>query len=161
MYLYEFILGNNELGKLLMKVRSECSKSVESKSSLQLSHTNTSCSNPSSTKLIPSNEDVIEFYYTDKPYFEFTPYSRHTVYLDNILWKTLNHYFQAQKFASNNDKRKIADAPTPVRATYLAKNELKQVWFTILFTCMVYLNYLNYILFSYLSFRLLMKKKLL
>ena len=138
-----------------MKVRSECSKAVESRSSLQLSHTNTSCSNPLSTN------DVIKFYDKDKPYFEFTPYSKHTVYLDNILWKTLNHYFQAQKFASNNDKRKIADAPTPVRATYLAKNELKQVWFTILFTCMVYLNYLNYILFSYLSLKLLMKKKLL
>ena len=74
-----------------------------------------------------SNNDVIEFYDKDKPYFEFTPYSEHTVRLDGISWKTLNHYFQAKKFTSNNEKRKIADAPTPDRATYLANNELEKV----------------------------------
>ena len=110
-----------------MKVRSECLKSVESKSSLQPNHTNTSYSHHSSTKVISSNDDVIEFYSEGKPYFEFTPYSKHSVYLDGILWNTLNHYFQAQKFTSNKEKGKIVDATTPMRATYLANIELKKV----------------------------------
>ena len=84
-------------------------------------------SHPSSPKIIPPNDDVIEFYDQDKPYFEFTPYSRHTVHIDGITWKTLTHYFQAQKFSSKNEIRKIADAPTPIRATYLANTELKKV----------------------------------
>ena len=108
---------------MLIKVRSECSKAVESKS-LQPNHISTSL-NPSSPK--PSNDNVIEFYDRDKPYFEFTPYSRHTVYLDGILWRTLNHYFQAQKFTSEKEKKKIADTTTPDRATYMANMELKQV----------------------------------
>ena len=80
-----------------------------------------------SLESIPSKDDVIEFYDKDKQYFEFTPYSRHTIYIDGFTWKTLTHYFQAQKFTSNNKKRQIADAPTPVRATYLANTELKKV----------------------------------
>ena len=110
-----------------MKVRSDCLKSVESKSSLQPNYTNTSYSHHSSTKIISSNYDVIEFYDEAKPYFEFTPYSRHTVYLDDILWKTLNHYFQARKFTSKKEKQRIADTTTPERATYMANMELKQV----------------------------------
>ena len=113
---------------LLMIVRIICLNTVVStKPSLQPNHTNTSYSHPSSPLIAASNNDVIEFYGRDKPYFEFTPYSEHTVCLDDILWKTLNHYFQAQKFNSNNEKRQIADAPTPDRATYLANNELKKV----------------------------------
>ena len=121
-------LGNNKLGVLLMRIRSECLKAVDSKSSLPTNHTNTSYSySPTSPLKCASSPDVIEFYNKDKPYFEFTPYSRHSVFLDDFLWNTLNHYFQAQKFTSNNEKRKIKDAPTADRATYIANNELKWV----------------------------------
>ena len=113
---------------LLMFVRTECLNTVVStKPSLQPNNTNTSYSHPSSPLKATPNNDAIEFYGRDKLYFEFTPYSEHTIYLDDFLWKTLNHYFQAQKFTSNNEKRQIADAPTPDRATYLANNELKKV----------------------------------
>ena len=101
-----------------MRIRSEYLKAVDSKSYLQPNH--------ASIKSTP-NDDVIEFYDKDKPYFEFTPYSDHTVSLDGIVWKTLNYYFRAQKFSSNNEMQKITDAPTPVRATYNANNELKRV----------------------------------
>ena len=107
-----------------MKVRSEYLSGVESKSSLQPSHTSTSYSNNSSLKIISSNEDVIEFHDEDKPYFEFSPHSNHNVYLDGIAWKTLNHYFQAQKFTTKKEKNEIADTPTPDRATYLANKKV-------------------------------------
>ena len=111
-----------------MRIRSECLKAVDSKPSLQPNHTSTSYSySPTSPLKSASSHDVIEFFGKDKPYFGFTPYSRHSVYLDGIVWKTLNHYFQAQKFTSNNEKQKIKDAPTPDRATYIANNELKWV----------------------------------
>ena len=113
---------------LLVIVRRECSNTVVStKPSLQPNHTNTSYSHPSSPLIATPNNDVIEFYDRDKPYFEFTPYSEHTVCLDGISWKTLNHYFQAQKFNSNNEKRQIAAAFTPKRATYLANIDLRKV----------------------------------
>ena len=111
---------------LLMIVRTEC-LNTSTKPSLQPNNTNTYYSHPSSPLKAAPNNDVIEFYDKDKPYFEFTPYSEHTVCLDGFLWKTLNHYFQAQKFTSNNEKRKIADARTPDRATYIAYTELKKV----------------------------------
>ena len=83
--------------------------------------------NPTSPLKSASSPDVIEFFGDKSPYFEFTPYSRHSVFLDDFLWNTLNHYFQAQKFTSNTEKRKIKDAETPMMATYLANNELIQV----------------------------------
>ena len=78
-------------------------------------------------KIMPSYDGVIEFYNKDKPYFEFTPYSKHAVFLDGIMWKTLTHYIQAQKFTSTNEKRKIADASTPDRATFIADIALRKV----------------------------------
>ena len=127
---------------LLMIVRIICLNTVVStKPSLQPNHTNTSYSHPSSPLKAASNNDVIEFYDRDKPYFEFTPYSEHTVCLDGILWKTLNHYFQAQKFNSNNEKRKIADVHTPDRATYLANTELKKVG-RLVYYLPVFLNFI-------------------
>ena len=86
-----------------------------------------SYSHLSSLNIMPSNDDVIEFYNKDKPYFEFTPYSKHAVFLDGIMWKTLTHYIQAQKFTSTNEKRKIADASTPDRATFIADIALRKV----------------------------------
>ena len=111
-----------------MRIRSECLNAVDSKPSLPTNHTNTSYPySPTSPLKCASSPDVIEFFGDKSPYFEFTPYSRHSVSLDGIAWNTLNHYFQAQKFTSNNEKRKIKDAETPMRATYLANNELKRV----------------------------------
>ena len=127
---------------LLMIVRTEC-LNTSTKPSLQPNNTNTYYSHPSSPLIAASNNDVIEFYDKDKLYFEFTPYSEHTVRLDGISWKTLNHYFQAQKFTSNNEKRQIADARTPDRATYLANNELEKV-VRLFYYLPVFLNFIIY-----------------
>ena len=114
-----------------MRIRSEYLKAVDSKSSLPTNHTNTSYpySHPTSPLKSASSPDVLEFFDKDKAYFEFTPYSSHSLFLDGILWKTLNHYFQAQKFVSDKEKRKIADALTADNAAFLANSysELRKV----------------------------------
>ena len=41
----------------------------------------------------------ILFYATDKPYGEFSNFSRHPIEIGGVIWPTSEHYFQAQKFA--------------------------------------------------------------
>ncbi|KAI6657308.1 Riboflavin biosynthesis protein PYRR, chloroplastic-like [Oopsacas minuta] len=115
--------GKNKLGHLLMKVRTE----LQSNPAYERNHSNSSYS-PQNDKLfgLSSNRDVIEFYDEHKPYFGFTPYSMDNVRLDGVLWRTLNHYFQAQKFPHDVHREKINDYITPQKATYAAKVELKK-----------------------------------
>ena len=81
-YFIKLYLGNNKLGMLLMRIRSEYLKAVDSKSSLQTNHTSTSYPNshPTSPLKSASNHDVLEFFDKDKAYFEFTPYSSHSLF---------------------------------------------------------------------------------
>jgi len=44
----------------------------------------------------------ILFYATDKPYGEFSNFSRHPIDVDGVVWPTSEHYFQAQKFAGTS-----------------------------------------------------------
>ena len=67
------------------------------------------------------DREIIHFYDKRDRYFEFTPYSYHGFHLDGAYWKTLNHYFQAQKFSSSDHRKKIQQAKTPEDATNLAK----------------------------------------
>jgi len=43
--------------------------------------------------------DAILFYKTNDPYFEFTNFAKFPIKIDDKVWPTSEHYFQAQKFS--------------------------------------------------------------
>ena len=63
----------------------------------------------------------ILFYATDKPYGEFSNFSRHSIVLDGLIWPTSEHYFQAQKFAGTPHTEEVRTQPTPMLAAQMGR----------------------------------------
>lgn len=62
----------------------------------------------------------IEFYRErDLPYGCFSNFSKHSFMIDGQPWQTVEHYFQAQKFAETPREHEIQIAPDPMTAKKL------------------------------------------
>lgn len=58
-------------------------------------------------------------------------YSEHGFYVDQIFYKTVEHYYQSQKFLDEEIRKKIINAPTPKEASNIGRNRslpLRQDW---------------------------------
>ncbi|EFH81522.1 NADAR family protein [Ktedonobacter racemifer] len=64
------------------------------------------------------------YFYTarEEPYGCFSNFSRHGIDLDGAWWPTVEHYFQAQKFAGTPYANKIRIAFTPKQAADLGRS---------------------------------------
>ena len=62
---------------------------------------------------------TIYFYSSADEYYEFSNFSKHGFELKNKYWLTVEHYFQAQKFANHPQEELIRIASTPKRAKQL------------------------------------------
>jgi GTP cyclohydrolase II len=60
--------------------------------------------------------EPIFFYHSDQPWGELSNFSRHAVFIDDLIWQTTEHYYQAQKFISKHDQELIRCASTPMLA---------------------------------------------
>ena len=81
-----------------------------------------------------SDKKVINFYSTKDAYGCFSNFSRHHIFLKEKIWKTSEHYFQAQKFADTKFEEKVRLAPTPMEAANLGRNRkfpLRKDWETV------------------------------
>jgi ribA/ribD-fused uncharacterized protein len=58
----------------------------------------------------------------EEPYGCFSNFSRHGVELDSRWWPTVEHYFQAQKFAGTPHAERIHRAATPKQAAELGRS---------------------------------------
>lgn len=67
-----------------------------------------------------SNQGPIRFYHSDQPWGELSNFSRHAVFLFGRVWPTVEHYYQAQKFAGTPAEENIRRAATPMLAKRLA-----------------------------------------
>jgi N-glycosidase YbiA len=65
---------------------------------------------------------AIYFYSKIGEYGEFSNFSPHGVEMDDGYWRTVEHYFQAQKFADADYKEKIRNATTPKQAKSLGRS---------------------------------------
>ncbi|OLV19261.1 domain GTP cyclohydrolase II [Deinococcus marmoris] len=63
----------------------------------------------------------ILFYSTDKPYGEFSNFSRHPIDIGGVTWPTSEHYFQAQKFAGTPFEEEVRAQPTPMLAAQMGR----------------------------------------
>jgi ribA/ribD-fused uncharacterized protein len=65
--------------------------------------------------------ESIRFYHSDQPWGELSNFSRHPVFLHARIWPTVEHYYQAQKFADTPHEEVIRRCPTPMLAKQRAR----------------------------------------
>lgn len=58
----------------------------------------------------------IFFYHSDQPWGELSNFSRHAVFLLDRMWPTVEHFYQAQKFAGTSHEELIRRSATPMLA---------------------------------------------
>lgn len=64
------------------------------------------------------------YFYTprEQPYGCFSNFSRHGISIEGVWWPTVEHYFQAQKFAGTPYAEQIHRAATPKQAAALGRS---------------------------------------
>jgi N-glycosidase YbiA len=75
--------------------------------------------------------DVIRFYKVDDPYGFLSNFAPYPIFIENELWKTVEHYFQASKFNDRSIKLKIMGMDSPMKAANEGRNRdnlLKKDW---------------------------------
>ena len=78
-----------------------------------------------------NEKKIINFYSTRDEYGCFSNFSRHHLFLKDKVWKTSEHYFQAQKFAGTEYEEKVRLAHSPKEAAELGRNRkfpLRKDW---------------------------------
>lgn len=70
-----------------------------------------------------SDNGEVRFYHSDLTWGEFSNFSRHSVFLFGKIWPTVEHFYQAQKFAGSDHEESIRRHETPV----LAKRQAQEV----------------------------------
>ena len=73
----------------------------------------------------------IEFYSVGEEYGEFSNFAPFPILLRKKKWPTSEHYFQAQKFLSEEDRERVRRAKTPNIAAALGRDrkmKLRKDW---------------------------------
>lgn len=73
-----------------------------------------------------STQDLILFYNIDEPFGFLSNFSDHPILCKGIIWKTTEHYFQAQKFSNRSLEEKIRLSNSPMSAKNIAKEYRSQ-----------------------------------
>ena len=68
---------------------------------------------------------VIEFYSTREAYGAFSNFAPYPIELDGLRWPTVEHYFQAQKFAGTPHVEAIRLAPSPMVAARMGRSRAR------------------------------------
>jgi ribA/ribD-fused uncharacterized protein len=64
---------------------------------------------------------TIRFYRTNEPYGMFSNFSRHPIRVDGETWPTAEHYFQAAKFSSSEDRAQVRATRSPFAAAQMGR----------------------------------------
>lgn len=67
----------------------------------------------------------VYFYHSDQTWGDFSNFSQHAVFLDGKIWRTTEHYYQAQKFIEPSLQERIRLSVTPMLAKQIA-SQLEQ-----------------------------------
>ena len=82
-----------------------------------------------------ASTDPVRFYHSDQPWGELSNFSRHSIYVSGRVWPTVEHYYQAQKFAGTPHEEAIRCCQTPmlakVRSAALADQHRRQDWLSV------------------------------
>ena len=79
------------------------------------------------------NSSPIHFYHSDQKWGEFSNFSQHAVYLQGKIWRTTEHFYQAQKFTDPVLQERIRIAASPMLAKEIASQlevkHLQEDWY--------------------------------
>lgn len=64
----------------------------------------------------------LQFYRLNEPYGEFSNFSPHPLRLKDRVWPTVEHYFQAQKFAGTEHEEQIRNTSSPMIAARMGRS---------------------------------------
>jgi N-glycosidase YbiA len=70
-------------------------------------------------------QPVIAFYSTREAYGAFSNFAPHPIELDGLRWPTVEHYFQAQKFAGTQHVEAIRQASSPMVAARMGRSQAR------------------------------------
>lgn len=79
---------------------------------------------------LPYPSDSLGFIYfhdVDQPFGFLSNFSEHPIYFEGVIWKTVEHFYQAQKFKDIELKNKIRLSPSPVSAKEVAWDNISYV----------------------------------
>lgn len=74
------------------------------------------------TPVIDYANDILDFYSVKDLYGEFSNFALFPLVIDDKVWPSSEHYYQAQKFFDEDLKEQVRMAPTPFEAATLARN---------------------------------------
>lgn len=66
---------------------------------------------------------MIKFYQASDPYGFLSNFAPYPIFIENELWNTVEHYFQANKFEDENIKSKIKAMDSPMKAANEGRNK--------------------------------------
>ncbi len=66
--------------------------------------------------------DTIKFYKVNEPYGYLSNFAPYPIFINNELWNTVEHYFQASKFENEAVKLKIKNLDSPMEAAIEGRN---------------------------------------
>lgn len=75
--------------------------------------------------------NIIQFYKINESYGFFSNFAPYPILIENEIWKTVEHYFQASKFVDENVRLKIKKLDSPMQAANEGrnrKNTLRNDW---------------------------------
>lgn len=72
-------------------------------------------------------KEEIKFYSVSEKYGEFSNFALFSIKLKGKVWKTTEHYFQAQKFDKKEYQEKIRKAATPMKAAQLGRSRKERI----------------------------------
>ncbi len=72
-------------------------------------------------------EGPIHFYHSDQQWGELANFSQHAIFIQDKIWQTVEHFYQAQKFIDTELQEKIRLSPSPMLAKIQAR-ELAQTY---------------------------------
>lgn len=68
-------------------------------------------------------DDTVYCYLVEEPWGEFSNFSPHPIEIDGVVWRTSEHYFQAQKFiGSPDDMAAVQRAQKPATAAKIGRD---------------------------------------
>lgn len=81
-----------------------------------------------------SEKKVINFYSTKDAYGCFSNFAAYPFSINNKIWKTSEHYFQAQKFAGTEHEEELRSVESPMVVARIGrdrKRPLRKDWETV------------------------------
>jgi ribA/ribD-fused uncharacterized protein len=72
-------------------------------------------------------DEEIKFYSENAAYGEFSNFAYYPIKLKGKIWKTTEHYYQAQKFEKQEYKDKIRNAESPMKAAELGRSRKERI----------------------------------